>query len=73
MRGIKIPLQDFALKMQGRGGGGGGLCARGGVFVGHYGNSHVTTSVYTQIACELAATFVASLVLTSQYCDPFSL
>ena len=33
MRGIKIPLHDFALKMQ----GGGGLCARGGVFAGHYG------------------------------------
>ena len=32
MRGIKILLQDFALKMQG-----GGLCARGGVFAGHYG------------------------------------
>ena len=31
MRGIKIPQQDFALKMPG------GLCARGGVFVGHYG------------------------------------
>ena len=31
MRGIKIHLQDFALKMQG------GLCARGGVFAGHYG------------------------------------
>ena len=33
MRGIKIPLQDFALKMQGvlmREGG-------GGVFAGHYG------------------------------------
>ena len=27
MRGIKIPLQDFAIKMQGEGGGG-----RGGVF-----------------------------------------
>ena len=38
MRGIKIPLQDFALKMQGGGGGGGGgLCARGCVFAGHYG------------------------------------
>ena len=34
MRGIKIPLQDFALKICR---GGGGLCARGGVFVGHYG------------------------------------
>ena len=32
MRGIKILLHDFALKMQG-----GGLCARGGVFAGHYG------------------------------------
>ena len=34
MRGIKIPLHDFALKMQG-----GGLCARGGVFAGHYGTT----------------------------------
>ena len=39
MRGIKIPQQEFALKMQGElmregGGGGGG----GGVFAGHYGN-----------------------------------
>ena len=33
MRGIKIPQYEFALKMQ----GGGGLCARGGVFAGHYG------------------------------------
>ena len=32
MRGIKIPQYEFALKMQG------GLCARGGVFAGHYGN-----------------------------------
>ena len=31
MRGIKIPQQDFALKRRG------GLCARGGVFAGHYG------------------------------------
>ena len=34
MCGIKIPQQDFVLKMLGRG----GLCARGGVFAGHYGN-----------------------------------
>ena len=37
MRGIKIPQQDFVLKMPGglmrEGGGGGG----GGVFAGHYG------------------------------------
>ena len=33
MHGIKIPLHDFALKMQG-----GGLRARGGVFAGHYGS-----------------------------------
>ena len=32
MRGIKIPLHDFVLKTPG------GLCARGGVFAGHYGN-----------------------------------
>ena len=31
MRGIKIPQQVFELKMPG------GLCVRGGVFVGHYG------------------------------------
>ena len=31
MRGIKIPQQEFALKMQGEG-------SRGGVFAGHYGN-----------------------------------
>ena len=43
MRGIKIPLQDGALKMPGglmREGGGGG----GGVFAGHYGSF----SRYTQ-------------------------
>ena len=34
MHEIKIPQQEFALKMQG---GGGGLYARGGVFAGHYG------------------------------------
>ena len=32
MRGIKIPQYKFAPKMQG-----GGLCASGGVFAGHYG------------------------------------
>ena len=32
MRRIKIPLQDFVLQMQG-----GGLCVRGGIFMGHYG------------------------------------
>ena len=38
MRGIKIPLQDFALKMQG------GLMHEGGggVFVGHYGIFNVS-------------------------------
>ena len=37
MRGIKIPQQEFALKMQ----GGGGLCARGvvGLFAEHYGTN----------------------------------
>ena len=44
MRGIKIPQQvlDFALKRQG-----GGLCARGGVFAGHYGiyNRKVSTNI----------------------------
>ena len=33
MRGLKIPQQYFVLK----GLGGGGLCARGGIFAGHYG------------------------------------
>ena len=33
--GIKIPQQDFVLKMK----GGRGLCTRGSVFVGHYGTS----------------------------------
>ena len=40
MRGIKIPQQDFALKMLGglmREWGGGG-----GVFAGHYGTSTIT-------------------------------
>ena len=32
MHRIQIPLQDFALKMQGE-----GLCVREGVFAGHYG------------------------------------
>ena len=31
MRGMKIPQQDFALKMPG------GLMREGGVFAGHYG------------------------------------
>ena len=38
MRGIKIPLHDFALKMQG------GLCVRGGVFAGHYGSWHLVSA-----------------------------
>ena len=39
MLGIKIPQQDFVLKMQGRKGGGGrgGPLCEGGVFAGHYG------------------------------------
>jgi len=40
MRGIKIPQQYFALKMQG------GLCARGGVFAGHYGTYLVSSPPY---------------------------
>ena len=43
MRRIKIPLQDFALKMQegayAQGGGG-----RGDVFVGHYGTDVAHTN-----------------------------
>ena len=41
MRGLKIPLQDFALKVR----GGGLMCEGGGVFAGHYG----TCVLYTQI------------------------
>ena len=41
MHGRKIPQQDFVLKMQ-RGGGGGG-----DIFAGHYGTWK--TSVYTTI------------------------
>ena len=36
MHGIKIPQENFVLKMQGRGGG--GLCVRGGIFAGQYGS-----------------------------------
>ena len=50
MRGIKIPQQDFALKMQG------GLCARGGVFAGHYGK------------CLVYMTFDTSLTVLNQFC-----
>ena len=39
MRGIKIPQQEFALKCRG------GLCARGGVFAGHYGISQMSNTV----------------------------
>ena len=38
MHGIKIPQQNFALKMQGPAVGGGGLCVKGGIFAGHYGS-----------------------------------
>ena len=52
MQWIKIPQQDFALKMEG---GGGGLCMRGGIFVGHYGidNHHmrVFRAVQLQLHC----------------------
>ena len=48
MRGIKIPLQDFTLKMQ-------GLLVRGGLFAGHYGIStyhkcgiYVRLNLYTK-------------------------
>ena len=39
MRGIKIPLHDFALKMQ----GGGLMREGGGVFAGHYGIIIITS------------------------------
>ena len=58
MRGIKIPQQDFALKMQG------GLCARGGggsVFAGHYGIYYIT-----RVIC------FASLGVTSLYMCGFN-
>ena len=42
MRGIKIPLQDFALKIQ----GGGLMREVGGVFAGHHG-----ISLQKQIGC----------------------
>ena len=42
MRGIKTPQQDFTLKMPG------GLCARGGVFAGHYGIYNDIAMVNTQ-------------------------
>ena len=45
MCGIKIPQQDFVLKMQG-----GGLCTRGGVFVGHYGTC-IRCTVLPQEQC----------------------
>ena len=41
MCGIIIPLQDFALKMQG------GLMRGGGVFVGHYGTSVTPITDYS--------------------------
>ena len=37
MRVIKVPQRDFALKMP----GGGGLCARGGLYTGHISISSV--------------------------------
>ena len=40
MRGIKIPQQNFELKMPGGGGGGGLMREGGGIFAGHYGNTH---------------------------------
>ena len=42
MHGVKIPLQDFALKMQGAG----GLCTREGAFAGHYGTSSYDVSTF---------------------------
>ena len=45
MRGIKIPQQDFALKMWGRGGGG-GVKREGGLFAGHYGMSSTRTCAF---------------------------
>ena len=45
MCGIKIPLQDFALKMQG------GLCASGGVFAGHYSSTKLTILIQNHNGC----------------------
>ena len=42
MRGIKIPQQDFALKMLGGLMREGGRGRGGGVFAGHYGTSTIT-------------------------------
>ena len=41
MHGIKVPLQVFAVKMQ----GGGGLCTMGSVFTGFYGISFISWMV----------------------------
>ena len=60
MHGMKIPQQDFALKMQG------GLCAREGIFAGHY-----STCIYTQIPYFFNQTlwllFFSLLVLCGYY------
>ena len=43
---IKIPQQEFALK------GRGGLCARGGIFVGHYG-THLSVCMLARVSNSL--------------------
>ena len=53
MYGIKIPLQDFALKMQ----GGGGLCARGGVFAGHYSSMNTWISYQQHLVSNRLTSF----------------
>ena len=55
MRRIKIPQYEFALKMQG------GLCARWGVFAGHYG---ICTSDH-----DLYSFWFAALVSTTAQCS----
>ena len=57
----KIPLHDFALKMQ----GGGGLCARGGVFAEHYG----IWLIHILIGYEnKAKQFVLEYIISSKIC-----
>ena len=65
MRGIKIPQQDFALKMPG------GLMREGGIFARHYGTNKANSvqSIFACVSNKKRAVVAKRLLDTQRECD----